>query len=54
MESKKNPEIKSLNSKLHDDFSIEELEQRLQTDPWICGAYVDCPSLDCGANGEDT
>lgn len=45
------PEIVSFNDKLYDDFTISELEQRLETsEPWMCGAYVDCPKLECGAN----
>ena len=31
----------SLNDALYEGFSVEELEQRLETAPWICGGYVD-------------
>ena len=49
----KNPEIESFNEDLYDDFTIEELEQRLETlTPWICGANVECPNLTCGVDGE--
>lgn len=45
------PEIVSFNDKLYDDFTISELEQRLETsETWLCGAYVDCPNLECGVN----
>jgi len=30
-------ELVSLNDELYSDFSIEELEMRLETKPWICG-----------------
>ena len=32
-------ELKPLNDDLYDEFSIQELEQRLETDPWICAGY---------------
>jgi len=49
------PEIVSYNDDLYDDFKISELEQRLETsEPWVCGAHVDCPSLDCGVNNPPT
>ena len=41
-------EMQPLNQELYSDLSIEELEQRLETKPWICGAHVDCPQLECG------
>lgn len=45
-------ELQQLNDKLYDDYSIEELEQRLEFAPWICGAYVEpvCPTLQCGVD----
>ncbi|MCH2450386.1 MAG: hypothetical protein MK198_09605 [Gracilimonas sp.] len=30
-------ELKPLNEDIYDEFSIQELEQRLETKPWICG-----------------
>jgi hypothetical protein len=41
-------ELECLNQELYSELSIEELEKRLETKPWICGAYVDCPALACG------
>jgi hypothetical protein len=43
MENKKEEEIKliSMNEKLYSDFSIEELEQRLETDPLLLGGLFD-------------
>lgn len=32
-------EHKSLNTELYTDFSIEELEDRLETGPWVCNVY---------------
>lgn len=32
-------EQKSLNMEIYSDFSIEELEDRLETGPWVCGEY---------------
>lgn len=32
-------EQKSLNTELYTDFSIEELEDRLETGPWVCNVY---------------
>lgn len=43
-------ELESLNQELYSELSIEELERRLETKPWICGAYVDCPTLACGGS----
>lgn len=43
-------EMQPLNQELYSDLSIEELEQRLETKPWICGAHVDCPNLECGVD----
>ncbi|MTI86867.1 MAG: hypothetical protein FH748_02740 [Balneolaceae bacterium] len=39
-------ELKPLNDDLYDEFSIQELEQRLETKPWICGVHGD----DCGVD----
>lgn len=41
-----------LNTDFYDEFSLQELEERLETAPWICGvnAPVDCPGLECGVN----
>ena len=45
-------ELVSLNHELYDEFTIIELEERLETKPWICGAHVDnpCPTADCIVN----
>jgi hypothetical protein len=43
-------ELKPLNNELYDEFSIQELEQRLETKPWICAGNVECPQLSCGVD----
>ncbi|HMP29685.1 MAG TPA: hypothetical protein PKD85_08790 [Saprospiraceae bacterium] len=45
-------EIISLNKNemLYSDFQIEQLEERLEMDPWICFQF--CPNLTCGINCE--
>ena len=43
-------EMTSFNEQLYDEYTICELEERLETKPWICGANVDCPQLSCGLN----
>lgn len=43
---KNKPEITALNTELYNEFSIEELEQRLETKAWGCdcnGGYWECP-----------
>jgi|688.fasta_scaffold75804_4 hypothetical protein len=45
-----NDELEPLNNELYSEFSIQELEQRLETKPWICGAYQDCPQLTCNVD----
>lgn len=43
-------ELKSLNTELYNSFSIEELEQRLETKAWGCdcnGGYIECPANGC-------
>jgi hypothetical protein len=44
-------ELVPLNDKLYSEFSIEELEQRLETKAWgcdtDCGTYIECPSNGC-------
>ena len=40
----------SFNEQLYDEYIICELEERLETKPWICGANVECPQLGCGLN----
>tara|TARA_R100000908_G_C3755860_1_gene150424 strand:+ start:2776 stop:2946 length:171 start_codon:yes stop_codon:yes gene_type:complete len=37
-------ELMPLNEDIFDEFSIQELEQRLETKPWICGA--NCSDFD--------
>lgn len=37
----KQDQMVSLNDALYEGFSVEELEKRLETAPWICGGYVD-------------
>ena len=42
-----NNELVPLNKKLYNDFSIEELEHRLETKLWGCdcnGGYLECPT----------
>lgn len=41
-------ELKPLNEKLYDEFSLQELEQRLETAAWIdiCGVHGD----ECGVD----
>jgi len=34
---------------LYSEFSLEELENRLEMAAWLCG--VDCPQADCGIDG---
>jgi hypothetical protein len=34
-------ELKSLNEKLYDDFFVQELDSRLETDPLMIGGLVD-------------
>lgn len=48
-------ELISFNHELYDEFTIQELEERLETKPWICGAYVEpvCPQLECGINNPE-
>jgi hypothetical protein len=47
----KSTELIPLNNLLYTEFSIEELEQRLETKAWgcdvDCGTYVECPSNSC-------
>ena len=43
-------EMTSFNEQLYDEYTICELEERLETKPWICGANVECPQLECGMN----
>ena len=43
-------EMTSFNEQLYDEYIICELEERLETKPWICGANVECPQLECGMN----
>lgn len=43
-------EIRSLNAQLYDDFFMQELEARLETDPLMVGGLVEfteVDSLDC-------
>lgn len=44
-------ELKPLNAKLYNDFSIEQLEKRLETKSWgcdsDCGNYWECPTNAC-------
>ena len=42
--SEKKEELSSLNKTLLDDFSIEELENRLETDPLAVGQFVQLTS----------
>ena len=42
----KDTELQSLNHELYSDFSIQELEERLETKPWICGVHGE----DCGVD----
>ena len=46
-----NVELTSLNNQLYTEFSIEQLEQRLETKAWgcdvDCNTYVECPSNSC-------
>lgn len=46
MENKKEEEkeVKSLNKTILDDFSIEELEKRLETDPLLVGQLLNLAS----------
>jgi len=46
--------MKSINpdETLYLHFDIEELEDRLEMGPWICG--VNCPEADCKINTEET
>lgn len=42
MTESKQPENNSvipLNEEVYSDFSIEELEERLETGPWLCGEH---------------
>lgn len=41
MNDKKEPEIKSLNQNIMTEFSISELEERLETDPIALGTAAD-------------
>lgn len=41
MKKEDKPEIKSLNENLLTEFSITELEERLETDPIVFGSAVD-------------
>ena len=43
-------EMTSFNEQLYDEYTICELEERLETKPWICGENVECPQLECGMN----
>lgn len=36
---KSTPPITPLNEEVYSDFSIEELEERLETGPWLCGEH---------------
>lgn len=44
-------ELVPLNDALYSGFSIEQLEQRLETKAWgcdvDCGTYVECPTNGC-------
>jgi hypothetical protein len=42
---KKNEEIISLNTELYDDFFVQELEVRLETDPLMLGGLMDICEL---------
>ncbi|MCT3760269.1 hypothetical protein HZQ19_15455 [Elizabethkingia anophelis] len=44
----KEDELTSFNDHLYDEYTISELEERLETKPWMCGVNVDCPQLECG------
>jgi hypothetical protein len=44
-DSKEECELRSMNKKLYSDFSIEELEQRLETDPLLFGSLFDTMEL---------
>ncbi|MDR2408564.1 MAG: hypothetical protein LBE13_10715 [Bacteroidales bacterium] len=63
--SKKNDEIIAINNKLYNEFSIQELEERLEMDPFFisslfnaginmiscsCNNIQDCTDLPCGCN----
>jgi hypothetical protein len=61
---KKNDEIIAVNSKLYSGFSIQELEERLEMDPFFisslfgggmapcsCNNIESCSDLICGCNG---
>jgi hypothetical protein len=44
---KKNEEIISLNTDLYDDFFVQELEVRLETDPLMLGGLMELFSDNC-------
>lgn len=45
------PDLVPLNNALYSGFSIEQLEQRLETKSWgcdvDCGSYIECPTNGC-------
>ena len=49
MKKKEERELISLNEKLYDDFYVQELEARLETDPLLVGGLIDFFT----ASGED-
>jgi hypothetical protein len=55
---KKENDLISMNEKLFIDFSIEELEQRLETDPLLLGSLFDslgwCLFNNCACHGGTT
>ena len=40
-------EISSMNEQLFDEFHLKELEQRLETDPFLVGGLMNSSSADC-------
>lgn len=44
-------ELESLNSSLYTEFSLQQLEQRLETKTWgceaDCGSFTSCPDNSC-------
>lgn len=49
MKKKEERELISLNEKLYDEFYVQELEARLETDPLLVGGLIDFFT----ASGED-
>lgn len=39
------PELKSMNDRIYDEFYIQQLESRLETDPLMAGGLLDFMSV---------